>query len=256
MRVTLQAPVRAAGPGLRSRLVSLSAALSAAGLLATFGFAVCGLTSCGHDDDHGASAEVDEYFYDCEDSRRPTGLTVYATDESLVKMLEKEDAGGIVTKEEEAAVLLAPAAGATLSPATPPTFMLMPPATSAHLGPRPGGDRPLGAPSPRTRQRTLLQHMRRALAWLSPIGTAYAHCTPVTGDNYLLRLRSSDGKQIYAALLSVTTFTPTADVWQKALAGHGGQPLNLTLLRASYSGGTITAGPFVSGKAITFTAGM
>lgn len=216
--------------------VSLALSLAVAAGLAT---------SCGHDHDHEGSTEVDEYFYDCEDAKRPTTLTVFATDESLVKMLEKEDAGGVITKDEEAVRLLAPASGATISAAAPPTFMLMPPTASAR------GEDPASAPlSPHRRSL-----FRRALTWLSPIGTAWAHCTPVTGDNYLLRLAASDGKQIYAALISTTTFTPGAEIWKKAIAGVSGQSLKVTLLRASYSGGTITAGPFVSSTPITFVAG-
>jgi hypothetical protein len=221
-----------------SPFFSVSLTLSAA-------FAAGLATSCGHDHDHEASTEVDEYFYDCEDAKRPTTLTVFATDESLVKMLEKEDAGGIVTRDEEAVTLLAPANGATVSAAAAPTFMLMPPATSAR------GEDPAPAPlEPRRRS-----FLRRALTWLSPIGTAWAHCTPVTGDNYLLRLSAGDGKQIYAALISATTFTPGAEIWKKAIAAVSGQSLKVTLLRASYSGGTITSGPFVSSKPITFVAG-
>jgi hypothetical protein len=77
----------------------------------------------------------------------------------------------------------------------------------------------------------------------------------VTGDNYLLRLAASDGKQIYAALISTTTFIPGAEVWKKAIGGVSGQSLKVTLLRASYSGGTITAGPFVASTPITLVAG-
>jgi hypothetical protein len=180
-------------------------------------------------------------------------LTVFATDESLVKMLEKEDAGGIVTRDEEAATLLAPASGATLSAATPPTFMLMAPATSARLERRPN----LLAPArltPAMDRRHRRSFWSRALTWLAPIGTAHAHCTPVTGDNYLLRLSGNGDKQLYAALLSTPTFTPSAEVWKKAIGGVTGQTLKLTLLRANYSGGTITSGPFVSSKVVTFTA--
>jgi hypothetical protein len=220
--------------------VSLALSLTAAAGLAT---------SCGHDHDHEVSTEVDEYFYDCEDAKRPTTLTVFATDESLVKMLEKEDAGGIITRDEEAVALLAPASGATVSAATAPTFTLMPPATSAR-GQEPAPMFQLEQPALRRRS-----FWRRALTWLSPVGTAWAHCTPVTGDNYLLRLAGSDGKQIYAALISTTTFTPGAEVWKKSIAAVSGQTLKVTLLRASYSGGTITAGPFVGSKPITFVAG-
>jgi hypothetical protein len=217
--------------------------------------------ACGHDHDAPAlPTTVDEFLYDCENPRRPPQLTVFATDESLVKMLEKEDAGAILHKDEGAATLLNPLSGATLSSASPPEFALVPPTTSTRLGPVPAGPRisplRLPAPAPHVSPAHLL---RRALTWLghrlAPIATAYAHCTPVTGDNYLVRLGTGDNPQIYAALTSVTTFTPNPAIWKKALAGRAGQTVTLTLLRASYSGGTITDGPFAGGQVVSFTIG-
>lgn len=94
---------------------------------------------------------------------------------------------------------------------------------------------------------------RRALAWLSPIAIAHAHCTPVSGDNFLLRLtRDGDSKPAYSALASVTSFTPTAAAWTKAMQGRAGQTLKVTLMRAFYSSGTITDGPFVGTQATSF----
>jgi hypothetical protein len=216
---------------------------------ALFALAMSVVPACNRDHDEGAPGadRVDEYFYDCQDPKRPAALASFATDESLVKLLEKEDAGSLVMKDEEAATLTAPAAGSSLSAAAPPAFALAPPATSARIDPE------APPPTPVRPHPGRMRLLRRAWGWLAPIGTAWAHCMPVTGDNYLFRLSTSDNKQIYAALLSVTTFTPGVAAWIKAFAGLAGQSVHLTLLRASYTGGTITAGPFVSSKTVSFT---
>ncbi len=203
-----------------------------------------GLAGCGHDHDHEAGGdEVNEYFYDCEDPNRPPSLQVFATDESLVALLNKESAGAIQTKDDLAARLTAPNA---LSATTPPNFVIEPPASSAQLAPP--------APSPPDlRRRSFWQRLRNTLA---PIGTAHAHCKPVTGDNYLLRLtKDGESKPAYAVLASVTSFTPNATVWAAAMKGRAGQTLRLTLIRAGYSGGTITTGPFVPAQMTSFTVG-
>jgi hypothetical protein len=195
------------------------------------------------DHDHGETSDVNEYFYDCEDPGRPAALDVFATDESLRALLDKESAGAIKTQDEAAAHLTAPDIG--LSAATPPTFVIQPPATSAA-----GAPAPFGVPPARARR----SFWRRTWQALAPIGTAHAHCKPVTGDNYLLRLtKEGDSKPAYAVLSSVTSFTPNANVWKAAMNGRAGQKLKLTLIRAGYSGGTITSGPFVPATMTTFT---
>ncbi len=207
-----------------------------------------GLAGC-HSHEHAASTAVSEYFYDCEDPKRPPALKVFATDESLAELINKEAAGALSSKAGEVARLAMPATGATLSATTPPSFVIEPPVVGA---------RAPGAPVPRVTPRRPFPERARRWLWqaISPIGTAHAHCMPVTGDNFLLRLsRAGDSSVAYAALASVTSFTPDGEVWKKAMQGRAGQTLTVTLLRAYYSGGTITNGPFVSSEPVSFTVG-
>ncbi len=200
------------------------------------------VSSC---DDHGSGGDdASDYFFSCDDA--PGGVTVYATDESYRAILDKETAGEVEAKDAEAATLMTPASGTTLSAATPPTFVLNAP--MARLGPAPGPVLPTAPP-----HRPL---WRRVLTWLAPIGTAYAHCPGVTGDNFLFRLsRVGDPGSVYTAVASVTSFTPRAEAWRKALEGRAGQTLTLTLIRAGLTGGRVTSGPFRSTQPVTFTVG-
>jgi hypothetical protein len=106
---------------------------------------------------------------------------------------------------------------------------------------------PPGAPSRR-------RPSRWATLWraVSPVGTAWAHCPAVTGVNHLFRL--DDGATpVYTALLSVTSFTPNAAKWRKALEGRTGKILTLTLARAVFGDGDVREGPFVASTKATFT---
>jgi hypothetical protein len=208
-----------------------------------------GLGAC---DDHEApSSDVDEYFWDCENMAKPSSLTVFATDESLIALLNKESAGAIRTVDENAATLTMPTPGSTISAATPPSFVIQRPATSAR-GPALDNKRAFAQAG----AAKLRPPWRRAVSWLAPIGTAHAHCLPVTGDNYLIRLtREGDAAPAYSALISVPSFTPTEAVWSKAMQGRAGQTMKVTLIRAFYSGGTITDGPFVGSQSPTLVVG-
>ena len=119
---------------------------------------------------------ADEYFYDCTSA--PAGVTVYATDESLREISDKVSAGAVTTNDAEAATVMSPAPGGTLSATTPPAFMLRTP-TAALVPPGRGGCPPA---------------RRRWWQRLSPIGVAHAHCPGVTGDNMLVRVTPSGGK--------------------------------------------------------------
>jgi hypothetical protein len=197
-------------------------------------------------DKHEEAGDDADYFYSCDDA--PGGVSVYATDESFRAILDKETAGEVMAKDAEAATLMSPASGATLSPSTPPTFVLTTPV--ARLSP---GAAPPEGPSARPRRRPL---WRRALTWLSPVGTAWAHCPGVTGDNFLFRLeRAGEAKPAYTALVSVTSFTPRAEAWKRALNGRAGQTLTVKVIRAGFTGGRVTSGPFQSTQAVTFTVG-
>jgi hypothetical protein len=194
-------------------------------------------------DEHGGAGDDADYFYSCDEA--PPGVSVYATDESLRAILDKETAGEVRSVEAEAATLMSPAAGGTLSASAPPTFVLTAP--MARLAPA----TPL--PPSRPPRRPL---WRRVLTSLAPVGTAWAHCPGVTGDNFLFRLaRPGDATAAYTAVVSVTSFTPRAEAWKRALAGRAGQTLTLTLIRAGLTGGRVTSGPFQSTQTVTFTVG-
>lgn len=225
-----------------------SSAILRAATAAAFLAAAFLATACEHQ--HGPSSdEVDAYFYDCNDPKRPAGLTVFATDESLIEMLNKESAGAVMDKAMEAAALVTPASGTVLSAAAPPTFTITVVNTLTASPVTPA----LPRPSPSPRPRTLWQRLG---SWLSPIGVAHAHCDPVSGNNFLLRLTSTtDNKRVYAALSSVTSFTPDAETWRKALEGRNGQTLRVTLLRAVYTGGVIRGGPFAGHPNMMFSVG-
>ena len=185
------------------------------------------------------STSASEYFYDCTNA--PAGVDVYATDESYKEIVNRESAGAVTRNDAEAATLMTPAPGSTLSAATPPAFNLRAP--MAALAPTRPGACPPPARAPWWR-------------WLSPIGTAHAHCPGVSGDNFLVRLIAArDGRPVYTALVSVTSFTPGTQRWQAAMAGRKGETLNLTLLRAGLEGGRVTIGPFVAGQTASFTVG-
>jgi hypothetical protein len=151
-------------------------------------------------------------------------------------------------------VWMTPAPGSTISATTPPTFTFSPTATAA-LGTgrgRPGSEErrsPWACATPARRARA--SFWRQLASELAPIRRAEAHCPPVSGQKYLLRLATSSGTPVYTATLSVTSFTPDAAVWSRKLAGHRGETLTTTLVRALFSGDDIGEGPFVAEGAPT-----
>ena len=97
---------------------------------------------------------------------------------------------------------------------------------------------------------------KQLLRELAPLGTAHAHCGNVTGDNVLLRLvPSGQTKPIYTALLSVSTFTPGAEVWKRIMTPRKGQALQLFLLRSVLVDGRVMDGPYQSPNVVSFTVG-
>jgi hypothetical protein len=195
--------------------------------------------------EHAAGGDAaDDYFYSCEDA--PTGVSVFATDESYRAIADKESAGEVERKDAESARLGSPASGATISIAMPPTFVIAAP--MARLAP--------AAPSALPPRSVRKSPWRRVVTWLAPIGTAYAHCPGVTGDNFLLRLNQGDEpRPIYSALVSVTSFTPRAASWSRAMKGRAGQTVTVSLVRAGFTGGRVTSGPFVGSAAMTLNVG-
>jgi hypothetical protein len=197
------------------------------------------------DGDEGANA--DEYFYDCEDAKKPDGLTVYATDEAYRTFVDKISATGLKKDDAQAPKLLIPMAGSTLSIAHPAGFTF----TSAMAARTPAAA-PVPTHTPARR--------RSRWAWVKDLfsieGTAWAHCPNVTGSLFLLQLKESGKDQAaYSALTSVTSFMPAADVWKTKLTPLMGKKVTLTLARGVFAMGEIQLGPFVASQDVSFTVG-
>jgi hypothetical protein len=208
---------------------------------------IVALAGCGGGG--SGTPEADEFFYDCNSMAKPSTLTVFATDESFTEFINKEVANGFTKDDAQAPKLTSPASGGTISAATPPQFSFtVGGSASREARTIEMASRPLAVPL-----------WRRVVHFLGDTveGTAYAHCPQVNGQNYLFRVtpEGNDKKVLYTALLSVTSFTPAADRWSKALSGMSGKAVNLTLASAVYSGGNITNGPFVATAPIRFTVG-
>jgi len=193
--------------------------------------------------DSGEEANADEYFYQCGDSKRPAGLTVFATDEAYREYIDRVTATGFMKNDAQAPALMTPAAGGTLSIAAPPAFSF-----TAGMVQR----TPDAVPHPR------LPPRRSRWAWLKEAlsfeGTAWAHCPNVTGTIYLLQLTAEGQKEpAYQALASVLSFTPDATVWKSKLGALSGKKMTLTLARGVFSMGHLELGPFIADKDVTFT---
>ncbi len=212
--------------------------LSVSGVL----IALVALAAChGHHDEEGPS--VDEYFYSCE-SAPDGGATTFATDESFAAFVNKESANAVVKDDSKAARLVIPVAGATLSVATPPQFSF----SVAVAG--------MSRSAPGHFAAACLRPARpgRLARWLAFEGTAWAHCGAVSGENFLLRVIDG-GATVYSAMLSVTSFSPTAAAWTKAMSGRSGHTVTISIERATLLKGDISAGPFAPVAAPTFLLG-
>jgi hypothetical protein len=207
------------------------------------------LVGCQATDDGGAEIVADEFFWDCEDAARPPALTVFATDEAFKEFVNSDAASPPTRNDALAPHLTTPATPANLSASVPPTFVFQPTRTAAAEH-RPPSTRLAAAPRAIRRNRGLVR-------WLSSLveGTAWAHCPAVSGDNFLVRVIDRD-TTIYTALLSVTSFTPTAQMWNKALDGRLAHTLTVTIERATFSTGKITLGPYVATTSPMFTVGL
>lgn len=205
--------------------------------------AAASVATCG--DDHSAPANVDEVINSCEGL--PAGQP-FASDESWTKFVEAEAAGRLTSEDCRSPALTVPAPGSTVDRNMPPTitFTGTQPACAQARG---EGRGPAQACS-RKPGAGRLGHLWKLI---SPIGVAHAHCPAVDGPNYLLRIADSADKTIYTALLSVTSFTPKADVWRKAMSGRGGQTVRVTIQRGMFVRGNIMEGPFVQKQPFTLT---
>ena len=194
-------------------------------------------------------AGADEYVVDCEGADAGTGVT---SDENHTKFIEAGSAGRVVADACKSPLLTSPASGTKLDPLQPPviTFSAVPPTCALH---RDRGTR-FGCLDWKRTQPRWSSAVESALALV--IRPAEAHCAAFTGENYFLRLtRAADNDPVYSAMLSVTSFTPDAAVWKKALAGRQGQTLSLTIERAIFLRGDILQGPYVQPRPYTLVVG-
>jgi hypothetical protein len=200
---------------------------------------------------HGGP-QSDEYVVNCE----TTDAGVTASDENFRAFINAEAAGSWMTAPaDKLPIWVAPAAGATLSVATPPTFTFSAMAIAAGAaGTETAGRRLARACAVRPAARAA-SVWRRLASELTPIRRAEAHCPPVSGQKYLLRLATASGDPVYSATLSVTSFTPDQAVWSRKLAGRQGQTLKVTLVRALFAGDDIGEGPYVAADTPSLTVG-
>jgi hypothetical protein len=204
-------------------------------------FAACGSSPSG-------PPPADEYIVDCEagDAGVPT-----ASDENYAAFLNAEAAGGVHPDACLAPQLSAPTAGATLDRTTPPTFSFLASGPSCARA----SSRGVQLAACRARGRSGRGVGARLYRAFVGEGIAEAHCAAFSGENYLFRLlHAGESKPVYTAVLSVTSFTPDAAIWQRALAGRGGQTFTLTIERAVFLMGSIQQGPYVQPTPYTFTA--
>ncbi len=175
------------------------------------------LSACGGDDDDGAAPGgaqgatppvVDEI------------AVIYQggpTDETLRSVIGVPP----LADDARAATLAAPAAGATMSAATPPTFQW---AAAQALAP--------ASPASRSPWARLVSALGEP--------AAHAHGKPYSGVAYLLSIASASGTPLLTVLTAETSFTPDAAEW--ATVSAGGDDLRVYLLTARCEQNAVVAG--------------
>lgn len=149
------------------------------------------------------------------------------TDEALLRLLDAE-ASDVAAQR---LLIVAPEAASVQSRSTPLAIEFRVPTTARLRHP----------------QRPTRGWLRRAVGWLSPIATAYAHGTPFNGAGYLLVLRGADGGAALELFTDATTYAPSIDVW--TTLADAAQPLTLSVTYAWFEDNAIPVGggPFVGG---------
>jgi len=155
-----------------------------------------------------------------------------ATDEALLRLLD----GTVRDDARQHVIIDSPELAEPLPRDTAPTFTFH----LASVAVR--SSRPPLAP------RAWPGSLRRALAWLSPIGVAHAHGIPYSGNGYLLAFKDANGKRQLRVFTSQTSYTPDAAAWHKLTAAVA--PLQLDITSAYFEENEIPddGGPFVGGS--------
>jgi hypothetical protein len=209
-------------------------------LACALSLALCSCSSSNPPDEPAA----DEYFVDCTGTDAGEGVT---SDENLGAFINAEAAGKVTDDNCKAPQLTAPAVGTTLSVQTPPALKFNDSGCpTTPIRPRSGLRK-----VPR-QQPVYSRTMEAVLARVS--GEAQAHCGAISGPNYYLKVMPPNGTTpLYTAMLSMTSFTPDAAKWRKALSGHNGQTVSIVIEGAFFLRGDINQGPYRAQS--TFTVG-
>jgi len=198
--------------------------------------------------DTPAEATADEFIQDCDSAAAGGAFT---SDEALADFINAEASGKVTSEACKFTELVSPARGENLSAKTPPSIRFNDTPGScaaAPIRPRTGLRR-----MPRTRP----AYSRVLEALLASITRdAKAHCAAVNGTNYYFKVLPQGGTTaLYTAMLSVTSFTPDAAKWQKAMSGRSGQTVNIVIERAVFLRGDINQGPFAM-QPVNFVVGQ
>jgi hypothetical protein len=192
--------------------------------------AVC---ACSSGSGTQQEAAADEYIVDCTGTDAGSGVT---SDENLAAFINAEASNKVVINDPCSPELTSPAAGQTLSAQTPRLISFTDTHSSCPTAPIP----------PRTglrkvpRQQPGYSRVIEALLARVVSSDAQAHCGAITGINYYFKVLPQGGTTpLYTAMLSVTSFTPDAAKWQKAMAGRNGQTVTIVIERANFLKGDI-----------------
>jgi hypothetical protein len=198
---------------------------------------VLGLGACGSD---GGGVEAQEYAQPCDPAAPGSP---YASGETFRAFLDAEKAkGGFVVNDMLGPTVGVDPTGRLLPAYIPPTFSLFVP----KLGDN--GPDPARAPAS-----TGGGFWRRLAGALTLERKAHAAaCPPLNGENYLLRVTNikTPSRHAYQAVLTVNTFIPDRELWVDKMSSRIGLVVDVTVARAVFTNGVITAGPFVSSRVV------
>jgi hypothetical protein len=199
-------------------------------------------SGCGGDE----LGDADDYITPCGEARPGEP---FASDEAYRAFINAQAGKTVVVDDTRGPRVSLSPEGRIFSANIPPTFRISVPKVTS-LEP-PGGRAPARGPA---LPRDMWSRLRR---FLSPIGTAHAHCPAFSGENYYLRIYNvrTPERSAYQAILSVTEFVPSLKAWRKAMDSRNGQDVEVAVMRATFAGGTITEGPFVVSMPAKFAVG-
>lgn len=237
-------------------LTSFPSSPASRSLITVFGLLIAVGAGCGEDGGSGPR----EYITACEEAKPGEP---FASDEAYRAFINAQSAKTVMVSEMRGPRVVQDPEGRIISANIPPTFRIVVPKLSSaepSTGRAPASPAlELSQPRPAQTQPTTKgpSLWGRVRNFLSPIGTAHAHCPAFSGENYYLRLYNvrTPEKIAYDAVLSVNEFVPSLPAWRKSMDSRNGQEVEIVVLRATFAGGTITEGPFVAATPSRFAVG-